>query len=511
MSNEGLHITINVDSEAETQSLAARLAALCRAGDLIGLHGDLGAGKTAFARGFIQALCGRDMQVPSPSFTLVQPYEADGIEIIHADFYRLGDASEVEALGLLDTLAEAITLVEWPERGDGVLPQTDFDIYLHTAGELTARRIEIIANGDATRLTALQNDRRAGDIAAFLEQAGWETAQRRALAGDASTRRFERLTGNGHSAILMDWQKAPDGPPIYDGKSYSQMVHLAEAAPAYCRISRHLADIGLGVPEIIAADEAQGFVLLEDLGDMSLDRLPPENRAPVYFEAVETLLHLHNQDAPDFLPLYDGSVQAIEAALFCDWYLPYIGHHPDAKARGAFMDIWQALGETLISAARPVLVLRDFHSVNLMWREERQARYRLGLIDVQDALAGHPAYDLMSLLQDARIDVTPEQAASSLRHYTRRRFGSDADTADSAAFETACAIAATQRNLKIAGIFVRLAQRDAKPGYLAHLPRILTYLQQGLTNPALAEMSDWLHRHAAGAQTLNPNTDVTGD
>ena len=127
-------------------------------------------------------------------------------------------------------------------------------------------------------------------------------------------------------------------------------------------------DIGLGVPEIIAADEAQGFVLLEDLGDMSLDRLPPENRAPVYFEAVETLLHLHNQDAPDFLPLYDGSVQAIEAALFCDWYLPYIGHHPDAKARGAFMDIWQALGETLISAARPVLVLRDFHSVNLMWR-----------------------------------------------------------------------------------------------------------------------------------------------
>ena len=116
---------------------------------------------------------GRDMQVPSPSFTLVQPYEADGIEIIHADFYRLGDASEVEALGLLDTLAEAITLVEWPERGDGVLPQTDFDIYLHTAGQLTARRIEIIANGDATRLTALQNDRRAGDIAAFLEQAGW--------------------------------------------------------------------------------------------------------------------------------------------------------------------------------------------------------------------------------------------------------------------------------------------------------------------------------------------------
>ena len=116
----------------------------------------------------------------------------------------------------------------------------------------------------------------------------------------------------------------------------------------------------------------------------------------------------------------------------------------------------------------------------------------------------------MSLLQDARIDVTLEQAASSLRHYTGRRFGSDANNADSAAFETACAIAATQRNLKIAGIFVRLAQRDAKPGYLAHLLRILTYLQQGLTNPALADMTDWLHRHAAGAQTLNPNTDVTG-
>ena len=505
MSDEGPPISISVDSEAETQSLAARLAALCRAGDLIGLHGDLGAGKTAFARGFIQALCGRDVQVPSPSFTLVQPYEANGIDIIHADFYRLGDASEVEPLGLLDTLAEAITLVEWPERGAGVLPQTDFDIYLHATGELTARRIEITANGDATRLASLHNAGRAREIDSFLVQAGWDRAQRRALAGDASTRRFERLTQDGHAAILMDWQKAPDGPPVYDGKSYSQMVHLADAAPAYCRISRHLADIGLGVPEIIAADETQGFVLLEDLGDMSLDRLPAENRAPAYFEAIETLLHLHAQPAPDFLPLYDGPVQAIEAALFCDWYLPYIGHHPDATARGEFMEIWQALGNRLLSDTAPVLVLRDFHSVNLMWRAEKQARYRLGLIDVQDALTGHPAYDLMSLLQDARIDVAPEQAARSLRHYTARRFGSEARNADSAAFETACAIAATQRNLKIAGIFVRLAQRDGKPGYLAHLPRILAYLQHGLANPALADMADWLRRHAAGAQSLNPD------
>lgn len=500
MSNEGLHISIAVDSEAETQSLAARLAALCCAGDLIGLHGDLGAGKTAFARGFIQALCGRHVQVPSPSFTLVQPYEADGLDIYHADFYRLGDASEVEALGLLDTLADAITLVEWPERGAGIMPPADFDIHLHAAGDLTARRIEISARSDTARLAPLHNATRAHAIETFLKQTGWHSAQRKPLAGDASTRRFERLHQQGHSAILMDWQKAPDGPPIYDGRSYSELVHLAEAAPAYCRISRHLADIGIGVPDILAADEAQGFVMLEDLGDVSLDRLPEAARAPVYFEAIETLLHLHRQNVPDFLPLYDGRVQAIEAALFCDWYLPHARCQIEARAREAFMAIWQTLGDALLASAPPVLVLRDFHSVNLMWREERQARFRLGLIDVQDALAGHPAYDLMSLLHDARIDVAPEQAARGLRHYMTRRFGADEQTTDSADFEQACAIASTQRNLKIAGIFVRLAQRDAKPGYLAHLPRILAYLQQGLAHPALADMADWLAQYAQGWQ-----------
>ena len=492
------------NGEAATQRLANWLRPLIAAPSFISLIGDLGVGKTAFARAFVQAHCGAATLVPSPSFTLMQHYETANVALLHADLYRLGDASEVYELGLLEAMDDHICLVEWADKGGDVLPMADLRIQLNMVeGAPDSRHIKISANHPACIQGLEKARQRDQQVEGFLATTDWSAhaAQRALLAGDASTRRYDRLTQTdgaraGARAVLMDWQAGPDGAADYDGMAYSKVVHLAEAAPAYLQINQWLQAHDLSVPNVLASDPNQGFVLLEDLGDTTLAALDKADDAalkPIFYaEAVASLVHLHAQEAADFLADYDGRVQAIESSLFLDWYLPWRGIEVDARARADWMALWQGLGDSLM--VRPkVTVLRDFHSVNLLWRKDRQARYRVGLIDVQDALAGHAAYDLVSLLQDARIDVSASQARASYHAYVEARFDHQADKA---AFASAYAIAGAQRNLKIAGIFVRLAQRDAKPAYLDHLPRILAHIEQNLAHPALSDVLAWLELHA---------------
>ena len=486
------------------QALVAHMAD-SGSGMLVSLEGDLGAGKTAFARGLIQARCGPSTLVPSPSFALVQPYEETQPPIWHADLYRLGEASEVEELGLMDALAAHICLVEWADKADGLLPEADMIVRLQEDGA-AARHIDMFA--PPTIISALHAAAARDQVLSdFLSNAGWAAASRAALAGDASTRRYERLSLDGQKAVLMDWAKGPDGPAIYDGLPYSRVAHLAEAMPGYCRMVDWLGAHGLRAPGIFSRDEAQGFALMQDFGDRHIANEVTLDRAVFYFEAVETLLHLHRQEAADFLPPYDGAVQAVEAGLFLDWFLPWRGIEVSDVARHGFLDFWREMGDKL-AADKPVTVLRDYHSVNLLWRETAQARFRIGLIDVQDALAGHAAYDLASLLCDARVDVAPELRAQGLAHYMQARFGDDA--AARADFEAAVALCTAQRNFKIAGIFIRLAERDKKPDYLRHVPRVLGYLENALAHEALAPMAAWLAEnapHLLDANILEPQND----
>lgn len=490
--------------EAATLRCASWLAQIAAAqmtsgqsGWLVSLEGDLGAGKTAFARGLIQARCGTATIVPSPSFALVQPYEDTVPPIWHVDLYRLGAASEIEELGLLDVLDSHICLVEWAARAEGLLPDADVIVRLKETPD-ESRRIEILA---APVIIAALDDAAGRDTAlsGFLAEAGWQKAVRAPLAGDASTRRYERLACDGQSAILMDWAKGPDGPAIYDGRPYSRVAHLAEAMPAYCRMVDWLGAHGLSAPALLARDTAAGFALMQDFGDRHIANDPTLDRPVFYHEAVATLLHLQAQETGDFLAPYNGSVQAVEASLFLDWYLPWRGIEISAAARADFLTFWQNTGDALAMDA-PVTVLRDYHSVNLLWRGAAQARFRIGLIDVQDALAGHAAYDLASLLCDARLDVAPSVQAAGLAQYMQARFGDDA--AARAQFDAAYALVTAQRNLKIAGIFIRLAGRDKKPGYLKHLPRVLGYLRAALAHDALAPMAAWLAAHAPTALEL---------
>ena len=475
--------------EAATLRCAAWLAAQISQPSLVFLDGDLGAGKTAFARGFIRALHGAETIVPSPTFTLVQPYEGRP-NIIHADLYRLSAAEEIDELGLMDALADPICLIEWADKAEELLPPPQLRVTLRQEGE--TRHITI--TGPAEWMDGLDKAAaRERQLTEFLSQTDFKNAVRAPLAGDASTRRYERLSGEKAAAVLMDWQATPDGPPVYDGQSYSKLAHLAEAMPRFDDMVRWLRAQNLSAPQIYAMDRDNGFAVLEDFGDRNLAADETLDRTLFYYEAVANLLHLHQRPAPDFLPVYDGAVQAVEASLFIDWYLPFRGLSCDAAARAAWMEAWHKLGDSLCSPDNKP-VLRDYHSVNLIWRAGAQARHRVGLIDVQDALSGHAAYDLASLVYDARMDVGEAHQDRMLAHYLSHRFGDD--EAQKTDFLRAFAICAVQRNLKIAGIFVRLAERDGKPGYLAHLPRILGYIKAHLGHPALQIIADWMAAHA---------------
>lgn len=313
-------------------------------------------------------------------------------------------------------------------------------------------------------------------IAAFLAAAGWGTAARRPLAGDASPRRYDRLARpDGTTAVLMDADPA-----------------RGEDVRPFLAIARHLAALGLSPPSVFAGDTAAGLLLLEDLGDDLLARhcaRAPGDEAALYAAAVDVLVHLHRQPAPEGIAAYDPATMGTLAGLAAEWYAPAAtGAATGAAASAAAGDGAAALAAATAAAlsahagGAPVLALRDFHAENLLWLPARAGPARIGLLDFQDARAGHPAYDLVSLTEDARRDLAPGLAAACLERY-RAATGRPAAT-----FAAACAALAAQRNLRILGVFARLAIRDAKPGYVALIPRVWAHLAADLAHPALARL-----------------------
>lgn len=315
---------------------------------------------------------------------------------------------------------------------------------------------------------------RAALSQAFLQRAGWGDAARSKLAGDASFRKYERLNRNGESAVLMD---AP--PPQEDIRPFM-------------RIARHLDSLGYSAPRILAEDAEHGFLLLEDLGDDLFARLLKSggDERRLYEAAIDFLLDLHRHPAPADLAPYDDMRLIDEAQLFTDWYLPALtGHDTPANIRQAFRFLFGILAPEVGMDGTPdrrILVLRDFHAENLIWLPQRSGVARLGLLDFQDAVAGHPAYDLVSLLEDARRDVDPDLAEAMLQRYIA---GSGVDDAT---FRRAYAILGAQRNIRIIGIFTRLWKRDGKPHYQAFMPRMWGLLERDLAHPALADLRGWI-------------------
>lgn len=311
----------------------------------------------------------------------------------------------------------------------------------------------------------------------FLNANGWQGSELSAVAGDASFRRYFRVSKGDRKAILMD---AP--PPHEDPRPFIE-------------IARHLVGQGFAAPEILAQDLKHGLVLIEDFGDQRmrehLDHHPDDEDA-IYRQVIDLAGSLHQKPAAD-LASYDWKVYLRELKLLTEWYCPAQSLTVDEEG---FEQVWRsALNPVLEAQNPPVTVLRDYHAENIMLLDDG----RLGLLDFQDALAGHKAYDLVSMLQDARRDVSDELEEEMLQHYLDISGELSADS-----FRSHYAILGAQRNTKIIGIFTRLFIRDGKSRYLDFLPRMWRLLEKDLRHPDLKPVADWFEQNIPASVRSSP-------
>jgi N-acetylmuramate 1-kinase len=490
--------SVALANETATANLMADLALLIGPGDVITLTGDLGAGKTAAARALIRYLASDDsVEVPSPTFTLAQSYDLPAFPLVHADLYRINDAAELEEIGLSPLPEGTVTLIEWPERAPEALPQDRIDIALNHRPALgsTARAAEITGYGKAAAQVA-----RLKALRQFLADAGFSDARRQRMAGDASIRSYARLVRDDGVVILMNFPRRPDGLAIYDSKTYSAAVHLAQDVKPFVAIANGLRVRGLSAPSIHHADLDAGFLITEDFGSEGfIEGDPPQPIVERYETAVDVLAALHRKTLPEVLPLapqityaiptFDIDALLVETGLMLEWYLPDRSAEPTNNLRAEFVMLWRDLLGKL-AAVPKTWVMRDFHSPNLIWLGERSGISKVGIIDFQDAVLGPAAYDLVSLLQDARIDVPEQLELALLMRYIKTMHAAD-DSFDPAGFAEIYAIMSAQRNTRLLGTFARLNRRDGKPQYLRHQPRIWTYLTRSLAHPVLSGLREW--------------------
>ena len=314
----------------------------------------------------------------------------------------------------------------------------------------------------------------------FLEACGWSGARIEPLAGDASFRRYFRVTDGERSAVLMD---AP--PPHEDPRPF---VAVAE----------WLASVGLTAPTILARDLDKGLLLLADLGDSRLRETldtAPEREWELYEAATDLLVHLHRHPPMAGLPVHGLDQWLDEVMLFTDWYCPALGIEVDG---GRYRAAWtEVLAPVAGDGLGPVTVLRDFHAENVMLVTGREGIAHLGLLDFQDALAGHPAYDLASVLEDARRDVAPAIERAMIDRYV-------AATGHGEEFERAYWALAAQRNTRILGVFTRLWKRDGKPHYTQFQPRMWGLLERDLAKPGLEPVRAWFDSSIAERHRAAP-------
>ena len=304
----------------------------------------------------------------------------------------------------------------------------------------------------------------------FLAECGWEGARIEPLAGDASFRRYFRVSDGDRSAVLMD---AP--PPMEDVRPF---VAVAE----------WLQSVGLSAPEILARDIDHGLLLLDDFGTWRLREIAdedPSRERELYELATDVLIHLHQHPPMPGLPPHGPQQWLEELALFTDWYCPALGLSVDIDGyRAAWAQVLEPVARDGLG---PVTVLRDFHAENVMLIGGREGIRHFGLLDFQDALVGHPAYDLASVLEDARRDVPPEIERAMIDRYV-------VATGKADRFERAYWALAAQRNTRILGVFTRLWKRDGKPHYTAFQPRMWGLLERDLARPGLEPVQSWFDK-----------------
>jgi len=482
-------------SEAETTQLGKDISMVLKQGDLLCLSGVLGTGKSVLARGIIRHLANdENFEVPSPTYTLCQTYETP-LPISHYDLYRLSNSDELEELGLDEALESGCAIVEWPEQCFDEIPKHALYIQI-SQKDNDERQFNFSGNIDI-----LNRISRSLIIREFLGKADLKNFKRAPLMGDASARSYELISHASEELLLMNAPALPDDPPIKDGKPYSKIAHLAEDVTAFVAIDELIRAKGFAAPLIKAQDLDQGILLIEHFGNEGIidgQRVPIPER---YKAAIEFLANFHECDfVSDVklasgenyrIPSYDEEAILIETDLLLQWYAPSQSRSnicdEDSKR---FIELWRGYSD-LLKTHQQSLVLRDYHSPNILWRADKTGTARIGVIDFQDAVLGPCAYDVASLAQDARVDVSEELEAQLINHYVECRTKNN-PAFDQETFRSSYAIMAAQRATKILGIFIRLNERDGKPAYLKHLPRIEEYIKRSLKHPVLKEYKHWM-------------------
>ena len=498
--------------ESDLARLAEDIAFATRPGDVIALRGDLGAGKTTLARAIIHALgCDEREEIPSPTFTLVQTYATRRMPVAHFDLYRLNAASEIEELGLDLALKRGIALIEWPERASSTLPASRLEILLEDESggsareESATRRVSLVGEGDwATRLPRLVAMRKlmtAGGLESEASRLGY-------LQGDASVRRYARITRAPRRRRHPDGLGAPARRPRDPQRTALQPHRASRRGRAPVRSSGRCAPCprpkraGRSMRRTSIAAFCSSRIWATACSDTRLRPARPirrccgARRPRRWQRSPSSFLRLcfPSATAPSIACPRTTAARCRSRPSCCS---TGIGRRCMGRPCPTTPAPNSCRNGALCSTASPRCpsgwVLRDYHSPNLLWLPEREGIARVGVIDFQDAMRGPPAYDLVSLLQDARVDVAPELEAAVFDHYcaavTARQTGFDRD-----AFAFAYAALGAQRNTKILGIFARLAKRDGKPAYLRHVPRLWRYLERDLAHPDLAGLKRWYDR-----------------
>jgi tRNA threonylcarbamoyl adenosine modification protein YjeE len=485
-------LSVDLPDEAATALLAADIAMILRAGDVIALSGGLGVGKTTFARALLRALAPDPaLEVPSPTFTLVQVYATAPVAVAHFDLYRLSGPDELVEIGFADAVGDGAVLVEWPDRAGDLLPADRLTVTLEIAG--AGRRATLSGGGTwAARLA------RTRAIRALLDSAGWPAATRRHLKGDASSRRYERVGEGNRTAVLMDWPARG----MLAGED-PRAAFRARDVRAFLAVGEALRAAGLSAPEVYATDVPAGLVLMEDFGTEGVlrDGTPDPER---YRAVVEVLAAIHAVPRPRDLPIPGGGTHALmdlspevlsaDVAMFADWYVPRVLGAPLTPAdRTDLHAVWQGLFARLADAEQS-WVLFDVQSANLFWLLAqsligRAGLARVGLIDFQDMFRGPSAYDVAAIAQDARATVPEALERDLTAHYVAARKSAD-PAFDAPAFAEAYAILAAARGAKNLGVFARLAALG-DPAYLPHIPRVGAYLRRTLAVDVLSPLRLW--------------------
>ena len=499
--------SLHFKSQLETENFARTVSLWAKPGLVITLRGDLGSGKSTFARALIRSLSTTDelFDIPSPTFPIVQVYDNTRIPVAHIDLYRLSTKSEFEDLGLSDLFSTHLVIVEWPELLSDVLSETALNLIFEGHGQ--ERDVKVYMGGSWAAFFE-----RNSEIVSFLQQSIWQDAERIFFEGDASSRRYEILKKNSSNVLLMDMPQRTDGPAVKDGKPYSVIAHLAEGITAVSAVNSYLLEVGYSAPEIEKIDLGNGLALIENLGGKVFGQMIRDNddmREPLA-TATDLLVDMATKLWPSeiyldhntkhFIPPYDLQAQMIEIDLLVAWFWPYIhGDHAPEIVYQTFHETWlELLPKT--QPQKPQWVLRDFHSPNLIWIKDRKGIQRVGLIDTQDTVIGHAAYDLASFLQDARVDIDFALADQLYDRYTDKRTAQG--NFDAEEFSLAYAILGAQRATKILGIFARLAKRDSKPAYLKHMPRVSRYLARNLQHPQLSGLAKWYNHNLPEALSI---------